>query len=190
MAAPKRRRQERLLNIPMKRTIIVDGYNVLRSGSRYKNIESPDYTDDFFNAARERLLNDVASYAGKSAKVTVVFDGGGNAESVGAVEKVGSVQVIFSRAGRSADNVIEKLAREARERGEEVTVITSDSTVQNTVYSAGVNRMSAEGFCREMQMFYHEVVEDSKPEISRKRTIASRISPEALERLLEMRDNT
>lgn len=174
----------------MKRVIIVDGYNVLRSGSRYKHIEGPDYTDDFFNAAREKLYNDVASYAGSGAKATIVFDGGGNAKSAGEVEKVGSVQVIFSRAGQSADNVIEKLAREARERGEEVTVITSDSTVQNTVYSAGVNRMSAEGFCREMQIFYQDVREDSKPQIASKRTIASRIDPETLQRLMELRDQS
>lgn len=174
----------------MKRTIIVDGYNVLRSGSRYKNIEGPDYTDDFFNAAREKLFNDVASYAGQGARVTVVFDGGNNALSSGETERVGSVRVIFSRSGQSADNVIEKLAREARERGEEVTVITSDSTVQNTVYSAGVNRMSAEGFCREVQMFYQDVEEDSKPEISRKHTLAERIDPKALEKLLALRDES
>ena len=38
-----------------KRLLIVDGYNVLRSGSRYREITGPDYTDDAFNTAREIL---------------------------------------------------------------------------------------------------------------------------------------
>ena len=29
--------------------LIVDGYNVLRSGSRYKAMSGADYTDDAFN---------------------------------------------------------------------------------------------------------------------------------------------
>ena len=34
-----------------KRVLIVDGFNVLRSGSRYKNISlnMPDYDHDWFN---------------------------------------------------------------------------------------------------------------------------------------------
>ena len=42
-----------------KKLLIVDGYNVLRSGSRYRKITGPDYTDDAFNTARERLINGV-----------------------------------------------------------------------------------------------------------------------------------
>lgn len=173
-----------------KRVVIVDGYNVLRSGSRYKNIDTPDYTDDFFNTAREQLLNDVAAFAGQDAQITVVFDGAGNARSIGSVEKIGNIQVIFSAAGQQADYVIEKLAYEARGRGQEVTVISSDSAIQNTVYSAGVDRMSAEGFSREMQIFYKQVKEDAKPEISHKHTVADRIDPEVLTRLQKLRDSS
>ena len=48
-----------------KKLLIVDGYNVLRSGSRYRwqPRADEDYTDDFFNAARDRLINDVVNYA-------------------------------------------------------------------------------------------------------------------------------
>ena len=46
-----------------KKLLIVDGYNVLRSGSRYRwqPRADEDYTDDFFNAARDRLINDVVN---------------------------------------------------------------------------------------------------------------------------------
>ena len=48
-----------------KKLLLVDGYNVLRSGSRYREITGPDYTDDAVNTARERLVNDVVNYAGR-----------------------------------------------------------------------------------------------------------------------------
>ena len=34
-----------------KKLLIVDGYNVLRSGRRYRTIAGPDYTHDAFNRA-------------------------------------------------------------------------------------------------------------------------------------------
>ena len=37
-----------------QRLLIIDGFNVLRSGSRYQEaFAHPDYTDDAFNTARE-----------------------------------------------------------------------------------------------------------------------------------------
>ena len=96
--------------------LIVDGYNVLRSGSRYRNAPDEDYTDDTFNAAREMLINDVVNYAGGDYKAVIVFDGAKNAFSNGEAETVGGVRIVFSPAGQSADKVIEKLAHDARER--------------------------------------------------------------------------
>ena len=75
-----------------KRLLIVDGYNVLRSGSRYARISLPDYTDDTFNAARERLINDVINYAGRDMQAIVVFDGKGNQYSEGQPESIGGVK--------------------------------------------------------------------------------------------------
>ena len=112
-----------------KKLLIVDGYNVLRSGSRYKRIKSPDYTDDTFNAARERLINDVVNFAGREWRAIIVFDGAQNEFSRGEVEKVGGVQIMFSPSGQSADKVIEKLAHDARERMIETLVVTSDATI-------------------------------------------------------------
>ena len=75
-----------------KKLLIVDGYNVLRSGSRYRNAPDEDYTDDTFNAAREMLINDVVNYAGGDYKAVIVFDGAKNAFSNGEAETVGGVR--------------------------------------------------------------------------------------------------
>ena len=173
-----------------KRLLIVDGFNVLRSASRYKNmtLDMPDYDHDWFNRAREMLINDVVHYAGREWRATVVFDGGGNVESTGEVEKVGGVRVMFSPAGSSADKVIEKLAFQGRENGFEVTVVTSDASIQDTVFGLGVDRMSAEGFSQEIERYYDEVRLDDTPQVAPKRTVAGRIDADTLDKLRKLRD--
>ena len=130
-----------------KKLLIVDGYNVLRSGSRYRNAPDEDYTDDTFNAAREMLINDVVNYAGG-----------------------------------------EKLAHDARERQVETLVVTSDATIQDTTFGFGVDRMSADGFSREVGMYYEEARLDETPKVAQKNTVASRIDPATLARLKALRD--
>ena len=157
-----------------KKLLIVDGYNVLRSGSRYRNAPDEDYTDDTFNAAREMLINDVVNYAGGDYKAVIVFDGAKNAFSNGEAETVGGVRIVFSPAGQSADKVIEKLAHDARER--------------HTTFGFGVDRMSADGFSREVGMYYEEARLDETPKVAQKNTVASRIDPATLAKLKALRD--
>lgn len=171
-----------------RRVLIVDGYNVLRSGSRYRQVTDPDYTDDAFNYARDRLVNDVVIFAGRTWRATVVFDGGDNAYSTGEEERVGGVRVMFSPAGQSADKVIEKLSHEARERQLEVLVVTSDATIQDTVFGLGVDRMSAEGFCRELEALDTDAKLDAQPKVAHKRTVADRIDGDTLAKLRALRD--
>ena len=173
-----------------KRILIVDGFNVLRSGSRYKHIvaPTPDWDQDAFNRARETLVDDVASFAGNEYRATVVFDGGGNAFSTGEARKIGGVRVMFSPAGSAADTVIEKLAREGRNNGFEVIVVTSDATIQDTVFGLGVDRMSAEGFSQEIERYYDEVRLDDTPQVAPKRTVAGRIDADTLDKLRKLRD--
>lgn len=171
-----------------KKLLIVDGYNVLRSGSRYRCITDPDYTDDAFNRARETLINDVINYAGRDWRAIIVFDGGRNRYSTGETETIGGVRIMFSPAGSSADKVIEKLAHDARERMIETLVVSSDATIQDTVFGGGVDRMSANGFSHEMGAYDEDARLDETPKVAEKRTLAGRISPEALAKLKALRD--
>ncbi len=171
-----------------KKLLLVDGYNVLRSGSRYQRIAGPDYTDDTFNTARETLINDVVNYAGHDWRAIVVFDGARNAFSTGDTQTVGGVRIMFSPAGQSADKVIERLAHDARERQVETLVVTSDATIQDTVFGFGVDRMSADGFSRELSMHYEDARLDDTPKVAEKNTVASRIDSATLAKLRALRD--
>ena len=93
-----------------------------------------------------------------------------------------------SAACQSADKVIEKLAHDARERQVETLVVTSDATIQDTTFGFGVDRMSADGFSREVGMYYEEARLDETPKVAQKNTVASRIDPVTLAKLKALRD--
>ena len=168
--------------------LIVDGYNVLRSSELYTMIEEDgyeDYSQDPFNNAREALINDVAVFAHRRYKATVVFDGAGNPASTGQRREVAGVGVIFSAAGTSADSTIEELARTAAAAGRKVLVITSDATIQWTVMSDRVTRMSATGFADEMRAIKKATVKEVEA-VAYKNTLAERLDEDTRQRLMRM----
>ncbi|MCX8007813.1 MAG: NYN domain-containing protein [Coriobacteriia bacterium] len=127
------------------RHVVIDGYNVLRSASRYSRIARDD-----LDVARTRLVTDAAVLADEGTRVTVVFDAGANPASSGAAHHVAGVVVVFSRHGMSADDVVERLAARARTRGDEVVVVTSDAATQRTVIGGPVTVMPVREFEREV----------------------------------------
>lgn len=128
------------------RTLIVDGYNVIRQTPPYSALAESD-----LDTARAALVSDVAAFAHGEWKATVVFDGHNNPVSTGTAHDVDGVTVIFSRYGTDADTVIESLGRIARERGDQTTVVTSDAQTQWTVLGGRVTRMSSAEFSGELR---------------------------------------
>ena len=79
---------------------------------------------------------------------------------------------------------------DARERMIETLVVTSDATIQDTVFGGGVDRMSADGFSHEVGMYYDEARLDETPRVARKNTVADRIPGDVLAKLKAMRDGS
>lgn len=130
----------------MARTLIVDGYNVIRQTPPYRDIAEGD-----LDAGRLALISDVAAFAHGDFRATVVFDGHLNQFSDGRPHTIAGVTVIFSPFGCDADTVIESLSRVARESGEDVLVVTSDAQTQWTVLGGRVARMSSAEFAGEIK---------------------------------------
>jgi predicted RNA-binding protein with PIN domain len=177
-----------------QKILLVDGYNVLRTDARYAHLitsTTPDHTSDPFNAAREALLTDVATFAGRAYDATVVFDGAGNPASTGESIQYAGITLIFSAAGTSADTVIEAAARQAAHANKEVLVVSSDAAMQWTVLGRRVQRMSAVGFCAALDVIDQELKEFRAPGAATvptaKTTLADRLDPKtraALRRLM------
>ena len=169
--------------------LIVDGYNVLRSGQRYVHMRrQDDYTVEKYNNVREALISYVAAFAGSEYRAIIVFDGADNPESAGKTQRVGGIKIMFSPFGSSADKVIEKLAHDAREQHVEVMVVTSDASIQDAVFGGGVDRMSANGFSLEMDDLSEDARIDSTTQVSQKNTVADRLNPDVLAKLQALRD--
>lgn len=156
--------------------VVIDGYNLLHAHPSYAALLETD-----IDAARARLVADLAGYAQGGPRTIAVFDGAGNPASDGAPHHVGALTVVFSAAGTSADAVIEGLARRFRDRGERVLVVTSDNATRETVTSGTVSVRSSQQFAAEL------LAESASREGSsgrpRRMPVSRRIAPDVAEEL-------
>lgn len=124
----------------MMERLIVDGYNVVHAWPSLKRLLSEASLED----ARDKLVKRLSVLGMVSgADVTVVFDAHHSTSLAISEETVEGVHVIFSRKGRSADHVIERIAYDASEAGDIITVATSDRFQRDLVRGMGGAVISA-----------------------------------------------
>ncbi len=173
-----------------KTLLLVDGYNVLHKGTRYtKHIMKGSmdlYAKDPFERAREVLVCDVASFAGRVYEPLVVFDGAGNVNPERPATKIAGVKVVFSERGQSADNVIERKVRECIAQGRRVTVVTSDNTIRATAGTGGVACISSDTFIQNMSQENTSDAACYEEAAPMKMTLADRLDPKSRAKLDKM----
>jgi len=163
--------------------LIIDGYNLMFQADPYAKLAREGEWD----LARDALVSDVASYAGQGFDATIVFDGKSNDVAQRKASSSLGVTIIFSDYGKSADAVIERLAKQAVEQGAEVELVTSDQLVQWTALGKGVIRRSSKEFAGQLRFGYSEW-ERERDAHPKRTTLADRISPEAAAMLKRIRD--
>ncbi len=110
--------------------LIIDGYNLLGVSVLSRS-----------EMARESLLQDLAAYRHrKGHALTVVFDGWQQGHPVEQREHRAGVQVVYSRRGESADQVIQRLVREY---GSDCAVVSSDHEIMATAKAHGAMTLTA-----------------------------------------------
>ena len=121
--------------------IIIDGYNLLGLSGRIG--AGPNASEE-----RESLLRLLAGYRHrKGHALTVVFDGWQRGLPIESHEHRAGVQVIYSKRGEKADQVIERLARDY---GTECAVVTSDQEVIRVAQAQGALIMRAAEFAQKL----------------------------------------
>lgn len=122
----------------MGRHLVVDGYNLARSGAVFLS-EDPSGPE-----GRAELCDLLSGYArGKGFRLTVVFDGRGAGKPERARVPFKGGTVVFSSRSETADDVIRDLSRGAPAG---TVVVTSDRGLGGTLPACGVTVVSCEEF--------------------------------------------
>jgi predicted RNA-binding protein with PIN domain len=121
--------------------ILVDGYSLLHSWPRLAPGQ-PRHSA----AAREELIRRLTLYQDASGvPITIFFDGSGPSLGTHTAISSSEVEVLYSRAGQTADDLIERVAHRFQPYGE-VLAVTDDHAERETVLSLGGSASSCWNF--------------------------------------------
>jgi predicted RNA-binding protein with PIN domain len=102
--------------------IIVDGYNLIRQSDALRRYERISLEE-----GRRALVRSLADYRKlRGHRITVVFDGWEGGSPTEERDRANGVEIIYSRLGEKADEVIKRLLQTA---SEEIMVVTSDREI-------------------------------------------------------------
>lgn len=119
--------------------IIVDGYNLIRHSDTLRQSERKSLEE-----GRNALIRNLAGYRQlRGHRITVVFDGWVGGSPHEERDCALGVEIIYSRLGEKADEVIKRLiARGA----EEILVVTSDREIATSAVRHGQSAIAAAAF--------------------------------------------
>ena len=161
---PIRRRQysEAVLDTPKtahaaerkKEYIIVDGYNLIFAWDGLAALAK-----DNFDAARHILTDILCNYRGYTkCELVLVFDGYKVKGNAGEKSDYNGIHLVFTKENETGDMYIEKLDEEVG-KNYSVRVVTSDNLIQVSALRAGVLRMPAREFIKEIERVNDQIKE-------------------------------
>jgi predicted RNA-binding protein with PIN domain len=139
--------------------IAIDGYNFIKQSPTLRRLEQVE-----LQKAREGLIEQLRNYKRlKGHSFIVVFDGRQERSWAEHRGRSGGIDVIFSRPGEKADEVLKRLASEKREG---ITVVTSDRDVASFAEKKGAIAVSAADWAEKMDMARFYAVKGAKEDLS------------------------
>jgi hypothetical protein len=135
--------------------ILVDGYSLLHNWPELA-AGVPRHSEP----ARDALVDMLQQYQDIcGTPVTVFFDGQGKRRSPPKSESGRAVEVLFSRSGQTADDLIERAAHRFQDYGE-VLVVTDDNAERDMVSGFGGSVASCANFIRMIDQALTELQDD------------------------------
>ncbi|MCE9609722.1 MAG: NYN domain-containing protein [Chthoniobacter sp.] len=120
------------------RYLIVDGHSVIFAWPELRKLHTRRTV-----LARDELVKQLTAYQDASGvRVVAVFDGKGEVASEATAP--GGIQIFYSGAGQTADEIVERLVAKYASQ-HEITVATDDHMEQQTATSFGALVVSAQG---------------------------------------------
>ncbi len=123
--------------------ILVDGYSLLHNWPELAPGQ-PRHSA----AARDELIRQLTLYRDATGTpVTIFFDGAGTVQGPSEYGSTPEVEILFSPAGQTADDLIERAAYRFQPYGE-VLAVTDDHAERDTVVGLGGLASSCDNFIR------------------------------------------
>jgi predicted RNA-binding protein with PIN domain len=145
--------------------ILVDGYSLLHDWPELAP-GKPRHSA----AARDELIRVLTLYRDAvGTPVTIVFDGAGAPAGTPRPVSTRHVEVLYSRAGQTADDIIERVAFRMKDYGE-VLAVTNDYAERDTVLSMDGLATSCQNFIRDVENTLREQEREIKMHNRRERT--------------------
>ena len=137
--------------------ILVDGYSLLHNWPKLAQGKSSHSA-----AAREELVHALTQYRDAiGTPITVVFDGAGAPPGTPKTISTPELEVLYSKPGQTADDIIERAAHRLSAFGE-VLVVTDDSAERETVLSLGAMASSCLNFIQSIENTLAELQRELK----------------------------
>ena len=137
--------------------ILVDGYSLLHNWP-----ELAPGKPRFSAAARDELIHRLTLYRDAiGTPITVVFDGANADIRLSTVESTPEMEILYSRAGQTADDLIERAAHRFKSYGE-VLAVTDDFAERDTVIALGGMASSCLNFTQTVESALAELQDDIK----------------------------
>jgi len=137
--------------------LIIDGYNLLHVSRSLIRLNSNQLQWE-----RDRLIDQLSAYQKlKPCRITVVFDGWQGGWNTEKREEKRGIELIFSKLGEKADEVIKRLAKE---KGSGAIVVTSDREVSRFAERMAVAVIPSEQFQEKLEEVSADKFEESLEE--------------------------
>ena len=135
--------------------ILVDGFSLQHSWPELAP-GKPRHS----SAAREELINALTQYQdARGTPITIVFDGAGSTRGADETPSSPDVEILYSRAGQTADQMIERAAFRLKAYGE-VLVVTDDLAERDIVSGLGGMTSNCDNFISTVQDALDELERD------------------------------
>ena len=137
-----------------KEYIIVDGYNLMFAWEGLAGLAK-----EHFDAARHILTDILCNYRGYTkCELVLVFDGYKVKGNAGEKSDYKGIHLVYTKEDETGDMYIEKLVEEVG-KNYSVKVVTSDNLIQVSALRAGVLRVPAREFIREIERVNAQIKE-------------------------------
>ena len=138
--------------------LIIDGYNLLHVNRSLIHLSPVQLQWE-----RERLIDQLSAYQKiKPCRATLVFDGWQGGWATEKRESQKGVEVIYSKLGEKADEVIKRLVKE---KGAGAIVITSDRDIARFAEKMTVSVIPSDQFQERMEMSEEKCEENDEEDL-------------------------